>query len=1309
MRESEINLPPVNMYLPCPKLADFCGDLSYKRCRDDLTPENDNVVFLNGVGRLNADIMFLTVAPLKEDVDARYSTPMHLKSGAGEMFRAICLQNGIDIDDCYFTSLIKYGLKQKNLKGCKKDIDYCLPLLLEEFQYCHPKIIVCVGTEACDFILNYKISVSKLEEAWFFSQEHNAHVFVISSIYNAYYKPELYDKLDKEIGMLADFYDHFLQGKPIEQIKCDYQCISTYSQLSNLLNHLKSEGYKLFGVDCEWGKQCFVDGYLRSIQFAWAPGQAAYINFNNEKAEWVFDAPKEAVCKLLQDFFNDPEVHFVGHNGAADAQWMSTHLGLNVYDGKFIFDTMFGIQTADEYADQKLEKLAAKYTDKGRYDIDLILWKKNNKGVSFDEDEGYGQVPLEILYPYGCSDADVTLRLYPIIKDMLIKDGTYDYFMNIKLPFVIDGFTSMSIAGVPFCTEDANKARIAYLAAGVVMQKLFMQMLKKEAYDLFYTEVSKIPQETPIANIAEIQKFFDDGRSFEDIFNLLKKLYGRKALPLLPFAEHYYYVDAFNPNSAEHKKKWLFDVKKYTPIKTTKPEEGNAIPWERVLKMSPAKQKNYKPAVDKDTLKIFADKGDDLCLHLLQMNAINQITKNFLKGEEGGLQKFLTSDGRLHSNFVMTESSRPRSFKPNILNIPRYVTDYIDKGFTKVLKYFNITDKSDLSEFNEDNFNEIVNSLRETYGITENITIKDMVPAPLRWCFKAPEGYCFVDADYATAEVWSIAYLANDKKLIATLNDPDPQFAFKKMPDGSEKQVRIAYCDDIVEFTEDAKDPALLVDPNDPDLVRNNDGSLKHPKQDVHWVAVENKFMLNTPREKLNKKKTRDAAGKVANFCSGEENYIYSISKGGYVKANTIQVGDYLKSPFDITRVLNVVRLKDQECYRVRFSNGVLATFKSDHKLRVSRNGGDNDYEKWVKVEDLSIGADVLSYSFNIPFGKQDVNVNHDVDYFVNDIISNSSNMSYRLPCELFVCDTSIKSEIIRKLFKEGEQSFESPNDDLLSDLAVLASMVCCSTTLEGDHKLSLTYLDYFFLGETIDTIKVVSKELIPSYDVIAIECDTHKYIDMTLLSHNSIPYGASPSLLERNIEIASGEKPEPGTGQKLIDAYMNTKPQVAEFLEWCKSLPDGQGYYQSPSGFKRHFKVPPLDAQMSDDLRESIISKLRREACNIGLQSLVADSLARAIPPLNSSFRKMNMKSRVVIPLYDAIYILSPYNEVDLAVSMLKFFMSENNYWDLKGGRLRYSIDVEVTKRWGTEPSEEEHKELTEGLKNACQTFKLA
>lgn len=417
---------------------------------------------------------------------------------------------------------------------------------------------------------------------------------------------------------------------------------------------------------------------------------------------------------------------------------------------------------------------------------------------------------------------------------------------------------------------------------------------------------------------------------------------------------------------------------------------------------------------------------------------------------------------------------RPRSFKPNILNIPRYVTDYIKNGFKKVIKYFNIELDEDgkvKPGYDEENFRSIVEELRTIYNIKEDITINELVPAPMRWCFKAPEGYCFVDADYATAEVWTIAYLSGDKNLINTLTKPDPQFAFLKMPDGKEKQVRIAYIDEIVEFTEDAKDPSLLHDPNDPNLVRNPDGTLKHPKQDVHWVAVENKYMLNTPREKLDKNKTRDAAGKVSNF---------------------------------------------------------------------------------------------------------------------------------------------------------------------------------------------------------------------------------------------SIPYGASPSLLERSIEIASGEKPEKGTGEKLIEAYMKTKPQVAEFLEWCKTLPDGQGYYLSPSGFKRHFKVPPEDLMMSDRQREGIISKLRREACNIGLQSLVADSLARAVPPLNNFFRKMNMKSRVVIPLYDAIYILAPFNEVDTAARMLKFFMSENNKWNLKGGTLQYGIDVEITKRWGTKPSKEEKEELKNGLKNAGQKMEV-
>ena len=226
--------------------------------------------------------------------------------------------------------------------------------------------------------------------------------------------------------------------------------------------------------------------------------------------------------------------------------------------------------------------------------------------------------------------------------------------------------------------------------------------------------------------------------------------------------------------------------------------------------------------------------------------------------------------------------------------------------------------------------------------------------------------------------------------------------------------------------------------------------------------------------------------------------------------------------------------------------------------------------------------------------------------------------------------------------------------------------------------------------------------------DIIAIECTTHEYIDMSLNSHNSIPYGTGPNKLERMIEVATGERPEAGTGRKMIDSYMTTKPQVAEFLQECQKLPDTIGYYQSVSGFKRHFKVPPESAIMSDEVREAIISKQRREACNIPLQSLVADSLQRAIVPLNRKFRELGMKSRCIIPLYDAIYILAPFSEVDSAIKFLKKYMSEDNYWDLKGGRLTYSIDVEVTKRWGTKPTKEEREEINKGLEVNGQAYRI-
>lgn len=668
-KRKEYKIP--NYELPAPTLSDFSLFDSYYR-------EEDKSIWLRGVGNVNsANILFLGSCPLEEDVDNDYSfsDPRYLKSGPGLYFKRTCLTAGINIDEEYYTTLCKYPLPRSyKLKPKITDINYCENILKEEIDLIKPKIIVCVGKEAADYILDVKAKLSEIEEAWMYSKQYNAMIYIISDPKLAYYKPEYADKLRLELELLAKHYEFLCDGKSFVDTDLHYKKIETFQELKNWINERTLDNSLFYAVDTEFGNNSkytttFKDGVLRSIQFCWKPGHAVFIQFHNENFEWVFDRPKEEVYKLLADYCNQPWIRFIGHNCAADAVWMKNHLGINVYDNKFIFDTMFAMQTADEYSDLKLEKLAARYTTLGRYDIELILWKKKNKGIVFDEDEGYGRVPTDILFPYGCRDVDATYRLWSIIAKKLEEDGTAEYYYKIKHPFVTEGFTSMSETGMPFDMAYADKQRIAYLAAGTIMQVMFKEMLEKEANELLYEKLKELFNDKKVKlgsdNLAILAStIYSLNRDSPDTdydkgVNVLKRAFKSDFKRALARYDHWFYIKTFNVASPQQKVNWLFNVKELEPVKTTKnPEVGNSIPWERVLALPESEQKRYTPAADKDTLKIYADAGDDLCLHLLQMNAVNQITKNFLKGSEGGLQKYICSDGYVRSMYFCTESSR---------------------------------------------------------------------------------------------------------------------------------------------------------------------------------------------------------------------------------------------------------------------------------------------------------------------------------------------------------------------------------------------------------------------------------------------------------------------------------------------------------------------------------------------------------------------------------------------------------------------------------------------------------------------------
>ena len=130
-----------------------------------------------------------------------------------------------------------------------------------------------------------------------------------------------------------------------------------------------------------------------------------------------------------------------------------------------------------------------------------------------------------------------------------------------------------------------------------------------------------------------------------------------------------------------------------------------------------------------------------------------------------------------------------------------------------------------------------------------------------------------VESDYKTAEIRALAFISGDENLIKLMTEPDQQFGLVLTPDGKELPVRLSYDKNcgiplvnqdqsiIMTVTIEGK---LIRKVEEHELVRDEQGNLKHPDADLHWSLVE--FIKEMPREFCNKKMDRDAMGKVGNF-----------------------------------------------------------------------------------------------------------------------------------------------------------------------------------------------------------------------------------------------------------------------------------------------------------------------------------------------------------------------------------------------------------------------------------------------------------
>ena len=662
-----------------------------------------------------------------------------LRSDYSGIIKDVALRAGVDLDKCYYTACCKWLLpRTQRARPAKKIMKWGMPVLEDEIRRVKPKIIVCLGKHVFDMVSPQKISFDDAHGCWFWSEDYQAHLYVMYAPFTLVGKPEFYEtfRVDfKEVARRKEILDNggSITGRPFK-----FQVIRDMDSLEDWLDHLETlveedrwpghkdeNGHPLLAVDCEWHGRTHIDGKLRTIQFAWSETDAVVIEFRDEKTEWSFEQleddepieiepdqwrklirdeqewranhieesiaaaadgedwrppdtrdPEERVAASMayQKAENDRirykvigqrisstmdkiEARYIGHHYAADAPWMSHTLGMEIYQ-RCELDTEFAQQTVDESSELGLERgIAMKYTNLGRYDYELMMWKRENKELCKG---GYGFIPSKIIHPYGAADVITPYRAYPMIKRQLEAQRLWAYYRDIFNPFVTDVFTEFTITGLPMDVETMDQLRDLFTFTKDRLNKKLKLRIAKEATQKLKR---KLMSEFGVLATKVLMPFIES-RNAEGLRHVVKTLLldnGR--LVDVPkwnkTIAHWEEAPAFNIRSPDQMARWLFDFEELIPIKSTN-QKAKGLPsmaWEKVLELPPDRQALFKPAVDKQTLAILSEQLPAID-ELLNLNAVGNLSKAFLKepdiyiDEDTGEE--VTEEHGLHRGFPRT-------------------------------------------------------------------------------------------------------------------------------------------------------------------------------------------------------------------------------------------------------------------------------------------------------------------------------------------------------------------------------------------------------------------------------------------------------------------------------------------------------------------------------------------------------------------------------------------------------------------------------------------------------------------------------
>ncbi|WAB25010.1 DNA polymerase family A [Lysinibacillus phage vB_LfM_LysYB1] len=367
---------------------------------------------LMGTGKKAARIMFVADNPTDfEDKQRKW-----MVGKAGNLFKNVLEQVGINLEDCYFTGAVKCPTPDDG-KGqrqpLKDEIENCSPYLDAEIEVIDPEIIVPLGNVALKKVYG-KTGITKFRGKAV-EDKNGRIVFPILHPDIIFRQPKHAENFAKDIQNLAILLD---SGKGfLERSDVDYRYLETYEEIEEEVNRLEEEAeWLVFDLETTSLNPFLPNQKIVCISLTDKHHYGVTIPLEHKEFVWpgiILDKIKGLLKRLLE---HNKRIKKVAHNGKFDMKWLLAKYGIDV--SNFAFDPMLAhyVAVTEERGGHGLKELAWEHTDMGGYDNALDEYKATLPEAIR---HNYDNIPWKILREYAAADVDCTMRLIPVFKPMI--------------------------------------------------------------------------------------------------------------------------------------------------------------------------------------------------------------------------------------------------------------------------------------------------------------------------------------------------------------------------------------------------------------------------------------------------------------------------------------------------------------------------------------------------------------------------------------------------------------------------------------------------------------------------------------------------------------------------------------------------------------------------------------------------------------------------------------------------------------------------------------------------------------------------